>query len=135
MDNLHRNLHRVLMGGLLIATLAVAVGVLQPTSLTAQAQDHGHQAGEPAEHFAMIADMLELDEAQKEELLDPMTRVIANLDELAQLHGLVAAQLTDTQKEQFTGMLIQTVTERLGAAMPHHGSGHQGSANEHDGHH
>jgi hypothetical protein len=48
-----RNLHRAMMGGLMIAVLAVAVGVVPPWGQTAEAQHGGHhEVTDPAEHFA-----------------------------------------------------------------------------------
>ena len=142
-----KTLHRAVMTVMLTAVLAVGVGAMQPSVLTAQAQDgqaehreelrsegqHGHggpqhgdaQVGvpaDPAAHFAQIAERLELTADQQAELEEPFSAAIAAMLELHRLHDEIGASLSDEQSGQLAQMIHNAVSGALSSVG--HGGGH-----------
>ena len=119
-----RILGRTIMTVMLAAVVALAVGVHQPWSLTAEAQ-HG-QTDDPEAHFNNIAERLELTAAQRETLAEPFREMFAAMQQLHRLHDVIAADLSDEQKAK----LARMIHEALDGSMPHegHGKRHQGGA-------
>ena len=125
-----RTLQHAMMTLMLAAVPAVAVGAMQPWSLAAEAQhgqaadtQHGH-AADPQAHFDEVAGRLELTAAQREALAEPFDEAFAAMQELHRLHDVIAAELTDGQKEK----LAQMIHEMLGASFSaqQHGQRHHG---------
>ena len=127
-----KTLHRAMMTVALTAVLALAAGVLLPSAEAVQAQpalpQHGApQHGEnsdPAAQFAAIAEGLELSPTQREALETPIVDTIGKLQELAQLHGTIAAGLNDVQQEKFAAAMLNGATQIFGAGGGHGHSGH-----------
>lgn len=107
-----KTLHQALMGTLLVAVLALAVGFVAPgSSITAVAvAQHGHApqheaAGDGlADRFHEMIEALELTEAQRETLAEPMAGAFEAMQTLHRLHGEIAAELTEEQREVFDEM-------------------------------
>lgn len=121
-----RNLHYAMMGVLAIAVIAVAVGVTQPMQLAAEAQ-HG-QAIDEQSHFARLAELLELTDAQQAALAAPFAEAFAAMEALHRIHDSIAPQLTKEQRDK----LAQMVHENLAASFTthaHHMGGHGGGQN------
>lgn len=100
-----QTLHRALMAGMLVLVLAVAVGIPQPWSATAAAQ-HG-QHDDPQAHFDLVAERLELSDAQRQALEEPFHEAFAAMQTLHRVHAVIADELTDAQQEHFTEMIHQ----------------------------
>jgi len=127
-----KTLHHAMMGVMMLAVLAAAVGVIQPWAPTAEAQHGQHDADGPAidpqEHFAAWAAELELSEPQREVLTTPFVDAFAAMGELQRLHGVIVSELNEMQKEKFAQMLGQMMTAMHGEAGEsgrHQGQGHQ----------
>jgi len=127
-----RTLHRAMMGLMMVGILAAAVGVIQPWTPTAQAQHGQHgpegQAIDPKEHFEAWAAELELSSPQREVLTTPFMDGFAAMSELQRLHGVIARELNDVQKEKFAKMLGQMMGGPRGETSEHgrdQGQGHQ----------
>ena len=120
-----RILGRAIMTMMLAAVVALAVGVHQPWSLTAEAQ-HG-QTDDPEAHFNQIAERLELTAAQRETLAEPFREAFAAMQQLHRLHDVIAADLTDGQKDK----LARMIHEALGGSSDSEGHGQR----HHGGHH
>ncbi len=88
-----RTLHRAMMTVMLAAILEVGVGEAQ----------HGHSA-DPQDHFTDIAERLDLTAAQRETLEEPFREMMATMQELHRLHGVIARDLTEEQKNKFAQM-------------------------------
>ena len=88
-----RTLHRAMMTVMLAAIFAVGVGEAQ----------HGHSA-DPPDHFTAIAEGLELTAAQRETLEEPFREMMATMQELHRLYGVIARDLTEEQKNKFAQM-------------------------------
>jgi hypothetical protein len=112
-----KSLHRALLGVALIALLAISLGFAQPWMSVAEAQ-HGHGAG-AEEQFDAFATHLELTDVQREALAAPFREGFAALQNIHRLHGLIVAELTDEQADQFAEM----VHEMVGASFA--GEGHE----------
>ncbi|NKB87260.1 MAG: hypothetical protein GKS06_03445 [Acidobacteria bacterium] len=130
MKSMHRAFHRALMGGLLLAVLATGVGVMQPWAGTASAQHGGDHQTTPAEHYTAIAGYLELNEEQEDFLRGPVMNALQKMEELGQLHAVIAAELSEDQKTKFAGIVKGTLEASLGG-----GAGHDGEAHHDGGHH
>ena len=105
---------------ILASVLALAVGTVQPWSLTAAAQ-HG-QGDDQQAHFNAIAERLELTVAQQETLAEPFLEAFEAMQQLHRLHDVIAAHLTEDQKDS----LAQMIHDALGGRSSHepHGQGH-----------
>lgn len=103
-----RTLHRVMMAGVLALALAVAAGALYPLVPAAEAQHgaqrHG-QAADPDAHFNEVAARLQLTDAQRTALAEPLSQAFAAMQQLHALHETIAAELTDAQKEELAKMM------------------------------
>ncbi len=113
-----KTLHHAMMGVTMIAILAAAAGVIHPWATTAEAQhsasrQHG-EVDDPQEHFAALADMLTLTAAQREALQAPFAEAFAAMQQLHQLHDVIAAELTDEQSEVFGNMIHKAMAEQMG---------------------
>ena len=127
-----RTLHRAMMGAVMIAIVAAAVGVVQPWTQTAEAQ-HGQQgadgeASDPAAHFEAIATELELSARQREALTGPFMDGFAAMAELQRVHKVIVRELNDVQQAKFGEMLQGMMGGEAG-----HGGGngrHQGGEHQ-----
>ena len=105
-------------------TLAVAVALIaafgapQSGLLTAASQ---HQ-DDAAAHFEAIAQRLALTQDQREQLLQPFHEAFAALQQLHDLHAVIAAELTDGQRRD----LADLIHESMAASTSHesHGEHH-----------
>lgn len=113
-----KQLHYAMMGVMLVAVLALALGVTQPLMNVAEAQ-HGHGAG-VQEQFDTFATHLELSAEQKEAISAPFHEGFNALQNLHRLHGMIDDELSEAQQEQFATMLH----EMLGASFAGNGHGH-----------
>ena len=120
-----KSLHRALMGVALIVLLAISLGFAQPWMAAAEAQ-HGHGLG-VEEQFDAFATHLELTDAQKEVMAAPFREGLAALENIHRLHGLIVAELTDEQAEQFAEMVHQMV----GASFAGESRGDEGHGGDH----
>ena len=127
-----KTLHRVLMTGMLAALLAVGVGAVNPSLVTAEAQ-HG-QAGHHAmttdaeAHFGQLAERLELTPEQRDSLRGTFDEAFAVMQEMHRLHGVIEAGLTSDQNTKFMDMMH----EMMGGSMSHESMGqplHDGGHN------
>ena len=104
-----RTLHRAMMGLMMVAILAAAVGAIQPWAPTAEAQhgQHGDQAEaiDPEEHFQAWAEALELSAPQREVLSSTFIDGFAAMAELQRVHGAIVSELNGVQKEKFAKMV------------------------------
>lgn len=124
-----RTLHGTMMGVMMVAILAAAVGVIQPWAPTAEAQHGQHgdeaQAIDPEEHFQAWAEALELSAPQREVLGSTFMDGFAAMGELQRVHGAIVSELNDVQKGKFA--------EMIGGMM---GGMHEGGEHgQHQGHH
>ncbi len=120
-----RKLHQAIMTVMLAAVVALAVGALQPRSLTAEAQ-HG-QTGDPEAHFNTIAERLELTAAHRETLAEPFSEMFAAMQQLHRLHEVIAADLTDEQTDKLARMIHEALDRSSvseGHGQRHHGGFH-----------
>ncbi len=108
-----RTLHRAMMTVMLAAIFAVGVGEAQ----------HGHSA-DSSDHFTAIAEGLDLTAAQRETLEEPFREMMATMQELHRLHGVIARDLTEEQKNKFAQMFHDAMEGS--ASKP--GQGHHGEA-------
>ena len=126
-----RTLHRAMMGVMMVAILAAAVGVIQPWALTAEAQhgQHGEQgqAIDPEEHFKAWAEELELSAPQREVLASTFIDGFAAMGELQRVHGAIVSELNDVQKAKFAKM--------IGGMMGGMGAGGEHGQHQGQGHH
>ena len=123
-----KTLHRAMMGVMMIAVLAAAVGVIQPWAPTAEAQHGQHGGGEaidPQEHFAAWASELELSAPQREVLAPTFIEGFAAMAELQRIHGAIVGELNDIQKEKFAKMVGGMMGGSSGGHDQHQGGGHQ----------
>ena len=124
-----RTLHRAMMGVMMIAILAAAVGVIQPWAPTAEAQHGQHdgqgQAVDPEAHFQAWAEALELSAPQREVLASTFIDGFAAMGELQRVHGAIVSELNDVQKEKFTTMIGGMMGDmHAGGGHGHQGQGH-----------
>lgn len=127
-----KTLHNTMMGVMLVAVLAAAVGVIQPWTPTAEAQHGQHGDGgeaiDPQEHFAAWAEALELSAPQREVLEASFIEGLAAMGELQRIHGSIVRELNDIQKEKFAKMVGGMMGGSMGAGGEHgrhQGQGHQ----------
>ncbi len=129
-----KTLHQALMGVMMIAILAAAVGVIQPWAPTAEAQHGQHGAAgepiDPQEHFAAWAAELELSAPQREVLAPTFIEGFAAMAELQRIHGAIVGELNDIQKEKFAKM----VGGMMGGPTGEHGEHGQHGQHEGGGH-
>ncbi len=123
-----KTLHNAMMGVMLIAVLAAAVGVIQPWTPTAEAQHGQHGGGgeaiDPQEHFAAWAAELELSAPQREVLEPTFIEGFAAMAELQRIHGAIVGELNDVQKEKFAKMVGGMMGGAEGGHDRHQGQGH-----------
>jgi flagellar motility protein MotE (MotC chaperone) len=131
--------HHTLMGIGLVAVLAICVVTTQPWAAVAGTQDsrvgeaqHSHateaqhsHAGEAQDHFHALVEQLDLNEDQQHALSEPFHEAFAAMQKLHELHGVIAAKLTEEQR----GKLAEMIHEMLGGAaaeqMHEHGAPHE----------
>ncbi len=102
-----KSLHHAMMGVALLAVLTVALGITQPWTPAAQAQ-HGHGLS-TEEQFDAFATHLGLTDEQRELVAAPFREGLGALQNLQRLHGLIVAELTEEQQDQFVGLIHQMV--------------------------
>jgi hypothetical protein len=115
-----KTLHRAMMGVLMTGVLALGFGTFGPWAGVLEAQhgepaQHGH-ADSPMPPFEHVADALELTAAQRESLEQPFAEAVAAMQQLHHQHEVIAAQLTDAQKEKFATLVHQMMGMEHGDA-------------------
>jgi hypothetical protein len=102
-----KNLHNAMRGIALAAVLAVSLGFAYPSTPVAEAQ-HGHGMG-MQEQFDAFSSHLELTDHQIEAVAAPFQEGLAALENLHRLHGLIMAELSEEQQQQYTEMVQDMV--------------------------
>jgi len=87
------------------------------------------QADDPEAHFAKFVEHLELTDTQRDALAGPFQEAFAAMQELHRLHGVIAAELSDEQKEKVAQMMHQAMGG--GMHMEHEGMHGEGGMHEH----
>ncbi len=119
-----KTLHSALMVVMSCAVLVVAVGLMPPWSLIAEAQ-HG-EADDPQAHFEVVAKHLDLTADQQEAIGPSFHQAFAAMQELHRLHETIAAELTHEQRQKLAQMIHDAFSGSMsqeGHGQRHHGQG------------
>jgi len=135
-----------MMGIGLVAMLAFAVMAAQPWVAVAEAQhshasearhdpaeggqhthgeeaQHGH-ASAAAEHFHALIEQLALTEAQQDAVAQPFQEAFAAMQKLHEMHAVIAAELTDDQRERLAEMIHEMLADSFGQEPSGHDAPH-----------